>query len=78
MTDTADDFINVANQYRVIRAARCECGGRLKPKKVALKEEGDGLYDLHETLCVKCGKARQFKFRTVFTKKEAAREKSQE
>lgn len=52
-----------------------EVGSR---QKVALKEEGDALYDLHETLCIKCGQARQFKFKTVFSKGKSTTEHTEE
>lgn len=74
MTDTTDDFTNIANQYRAIKATKCECGGRFKTQRVALKEEEDGLYDLHDTICIECGRPRQFKFKTIFTKKKSTTE----
>jgi len=53
---------NVAQEYEIVAADHCRCGGDFRVLRQALLFHEGRPYDLLETVCVQCGQAREFLF----------------
>lgn len=53
---------SVEEEYAIIAAERCACGGRFHVVRQSLVRSGDRSYDLLEAICQRCGQPREFLF----------------